>query len=162
MEILPREMIEWIFSFIPRKGGDWFRVKLTCKRFQEISVKVFDPSENNNVLLFGLCIKGDVEKIVSLLKDEDIPGHGLHKIARGIYISQTEKQKGCPHDAGRYGTEHKEEIQELDVPLDNGKDPVRVQRMSVSGISIYNRPLKIPNIPDKEEETSTWREEGER
>lgn len=47
-QVLPSEIMEMIFHFVPSTDGNWFNVLTSCKLFHEIARRVFDPSKESN------------------------------------------------------------------------------------------------------------------
>jgi ankyrin repeat protein len=64
MNHLPIEIITKILEYIP--FSDWFSIKVSCKTLNAISDKVFDPSIDNNILIWS-CISGNIFSTIYLL-----------------------------------------------------------------------------------------------
>ena len=49
--VLPVEIIEHIFNLLPYQQGSWFNVLTSCKLFNTIGRRVFDPSRDTNKVM---------------------------------------------------------------------------------------------------------------
>jgi len=72
MERLSDDILSYIFSFIHEYYGNWFSVKLTCKRFLRCSIKPFDPTLRNNEALRSALTRGKIVSAEYLFKDERV------------------------------------------------------------------------------------------
>jgi ankyrin repeat protein len=72
MEPIPNEILSLILSFVHFQKSDWLNVRMTCKRFLQSSIGVFDPSVNDNMALKLAVGKGDVEAVKYLLEDQRV------------------------------------------------------------------------------------------
>jgi ankyrin repeat protein len=66
---LNRDVLGHVFSFLPRE--DWFNVMCTCKLWNEIGRRVFDPSTCGNALMFAVY-SGNLSCLKMLLKDSRV------------------------------------------------------------------------------------------
>lgn len=66
---LNRDVLGHVFSFIPPE--DWFNVMCTCKLWNEIGRRVFDPSTCGNALMFAVY-SGNLPCLKMLLKDQRV------------------------------------------------------------------------------------------
>lgn len=72
LEDLPSKLIERIFTFFLFNPSDWGNIILTCKRWQIIGSKVFDPGYDNNFPIRRAAAQGYYDVVLRFLQDHRV------------------------------------------------------------------------------------------
>lgn len=73
---LPNEVLALIIEKVEYKESNWLSIRLTSKKFLQISKKTQDPSIKNNEAIYNACKNGYIDYVKELLNDERVDPNG--------------------------------------------------------------------------------------
>ena len=87
MEKPPRDLLQYVFSFVPLEKKNWLHVKCVCKTWLEISEAVFSPAMQHNLAIRWASRIGKLELVKKLLNDPRVdPAAGKLKVKSCILV----------------------------------------------------------------------------